>query len=133
MIQASELRIGNWIEEKVLGKIRVHEIMHASVWVLAITLTKERKTEETRYKISINDIEPIPLTPKILKKCGFVKHGERHMAIKHVIGFHIADMQCQIFDGECFSSLTYIESVKYLHQLQNLYFALTNKELNITL
>ena len=81
-------------------------------------------------------VEPIPLTPEILEKCGWVSiynfdFGEgyqyRHDKLKakvtkvaDAIGFHIR-----------FTDFTL--EYQYLHQLQNLYFALCGEELTINL
>jgi hypothetical protein len=62
---------------------------------------------------------PIKLTPQILEKCGFEFNG----------GYFIIPLK---------NSLYGIDKIKvgkgiFLHQLQNLYFALTGEELDINL
>lgn len=70
---------------------------------------------------------PIPLTEEILLKCGF--------EIDDVLApcMHVA----KEWDLEWFIDGVYLDGSNtkavYLHQLQNLYFALKGEELNITL
>jgi len=82
-----------------------------------------------------NNINPIPLTPEILEKCGFewsIYHQAWHkqgfvfdLSERSVGGFfmHKSRLNSEIICPE----------IQYLHQLQNLYFALTNSELTINL
>lgn len=83
-------------------------------------------------------VEPIPLTEEILLKCGFESGGAKQYLF---ITLDKKD-ECYLFfnplgkgiaidqDGkEC----SYEIDLIYLHQLQNLYFALTNEELTINL
>lgn len=81
------------------------------------------------------DIKPIPLTEEILLKCGFeitrqtehpnniwTVYGEEcKFELEHITSFYL-------YDNKCFGT-----KVQYLHQLQNLYFALTNTELTVNL
>lgn len=70
--------------------------------------------------------KPIPLTPELLEKCGFKKYDgygykvAQGYIIKHANGYfyHYHDLRIR---------------VDYLHQLQNLVFALTGKEIEINL
>ena len=73
-------------------------------------------------------VEPISLTEEILLKCGFKKinkiyfrKGALTIEVQSFGHFRVS------FDGKMLVNL------KHLHQLQNLYFALTNEELNIEL
>ena len=80
-------------------------------------------SEVERYK-------PIELTEEILLKCGFEKHFELDNVLC-LLGFSIEDRSGKFnlfYNGACV-----VPSIKYLHQLQNLYFALTGEELNIQL
>jgi hypothetical protein len=78
----------------------------------------------------INHYEPIPLTEEWLLKFGFKKTGmvlridvTPHLELCHIIG----EMRIQTISSEFTNTIP----VKYIHQLQNLYFALTGKELEI--
>jgi hypothetical protein len=76
------------------------------------------------------EIKPIPLTEDILLKCGFKEFGE---------DFKLGDYTFNL-PSKCFcwglqagcNSITDSDIIN-LHQLQNLYFALTNEELEINL
>ena len=114
-MKANELRIGNWIQTniskepvKVLG-VKKGEILDSGVWDYT-----------TRY-------EPIPLTEEWLLKFGFEK-------IRGVYWF----VRGAYFEYEGFDTWTlyqdeqdYLTDLKHVHQLQNLYFALTGDELTI--
>ena len=65
----------------------------------------------------------IPLTPELLEKCVLLKNGE------------FPDIEYfSVMNGSLFFEGNYTAvDIKYLHQLQNIYFALTGNELTITL
>ena len=74
----------------------------------------------------ISDLIPIPLTPEILEKCGFDKATDKfggYLSPLHKGGRIRIDKDNLWWNG-CFST-----EVKHLHQLQNLYYSLTNEEL----
>lgn len=85
------------------------------------------------------DFEPIELTPEILEKCGFDRYTE-------VPNDGIGD-KLEVFEGlygvvfffDVHGALVFkdyhsnMNRPKYLHQLQNLYFALTGEELEVKL
>lgn len=130
MIQAAELR-GNWL---------IHEGEQMNL-----------DTEQMHLLIGLNafdELFPIPLTPEILIACGFkATEYTKHKTNPH-IPQSIRDMD--FFDyrkytllienpqGEywrCFyttdpETVALIGKIESLHQLQNLYFGLTNTELN---
>jgi hypothetical protein len=75
----------------------------------------------------IDEIHPIPLTKEILLKCGFeilpwgyVKKSSMDFGIR---------LNLKTFNYEVSGNNSV--KIQYLHQLQNLYFALTNEELKI--
>ena len=73
-----------------------------------------------------SEVEPIQLTEDILLKCGFSKANGYKQGGYEITTYedgYILDNGYQIMGKTFF----------YLHQLQNLYFALTNEELNIEL
>lgn len=81
-------------------------------------------------------VNPIPLTPEILEQCGFEKDIIDHPVPNHeAFGFYKFHVKIywtkQIKVWYKGSPIDIV--VKYLHQLQNLHFALTGEELEITL
>ena len=90
-----------------------------------------------------NNFQPIPLTEEILLKFGFstTDYKKGYIGIDHKAGGIITDfvLTYPLVIGEFqkhfiweHSKFKYNE-LKYVHQLQNLYFALTNEELTINL
>lgn len=82
---------------------------------------------------TLDCLRPIPLTEELLLKCGFEKcnYGNN----KEFISYKMDWFNCRLAVG-VLSIMGYNnrhQDIKYLHQLQNLYFALTGKELEITL
>ena len=110
MIDAKDLRIGNW----VMG-------IYKPTQIVGIDLTSE-----------FVGCLAIELTEDILLKCGFERHSTNHFWFRY--GFF------------CISILGYVEliswdmkvfkidvKITYLHELQNVIFALTQKELTVQL
>ena len=69
------------------------------------------------------DRDPIPLTEEILLKCGFVKGKMSNV-------FYLGDFEILLPTYFKYKDAHLIK-IKHLHQLQNLYFALTGEELII--
>lgn len=124
MIQANELRIGNWIYWDIPEKKGVfHKVLAVKSNIpntLPISLGE-----------SYDDFSGIPLTHQILEKCGFVvtrttAHPNNIWTLKHEEGvFELEEIKLFFL-----CSSQYEVQVKYLHQLQNLYFCLSGEELN---
>lgn len=108
-MKAEELRIGNWVINGS-GSYTTVDQMDFEQW-------------------TFDNMKPIPLTPEILGKCGFelfpwgwVKKSSNDFGIR---------LQVHSFSYEVSGNNPV--KIKYLHQLQNLYFALTGEELEIKL
>lgn len=132
MIQATELRIGNWVEEVFAGGRGQKQVN----WLMLQDMCK--KTPMFLY-------EPIPLSPDILEKCGFVKEirgkvwefdGEETVYFLNGVDiFHKEDQgffyaTYTRYPGRGFKAGVQVE---HLHHLQNLIFALTGEELTLNL
>lgn len=116
MIQANELRIGNY----VIAKGEIEKVDD----VLLFGINLHHDCWEFEYK----DIKPIELTEEILLKCGFSNFS------KPQYRWLLGDFKLDIDDfAICFMGNWLDIKICYLHQLQNLYFALTNTELKINL
>lgn len=125
---ANELRIGNWVEDNAI--------------VIGSKITQINNiTNEDQSCILL---KPIPLTEEWLLKFGFERDiyhcPENNFDMKDGWSFLIEDLGIYIKFHEDFSFSIYDESddigllikdPEHVHQLQNLYFALTGEELKI--
>lgn len=86
-------------------------------------------------RITLNAIQPIPITPEWLERCGFEKQddGSCNVQIGNTIYLEFSrDLICSITPGVWFDYACKTRSeIKYLHQLQNIYFDLAGEELTI--
>ena len=115
----TELRIGNIIQWNN-KPFKVCRIFTESV-------------ENELWNKPLNELHPIPLTEEIFAKCGFVYiketfsyHNKQHMIQKSLTGVWNVNIFCAN-DIDCFIK------VEYLHELQNLMFAVSKTELLINL
>ena len=128
MIQANELRLGNWVNyPNDDTKYKVLEIFETGISVI---------DSDYGAKIEFYQFSPIPLTPEILEKCGFIKL--RNNWSENVPDtFKINLLNLNNGDGILNLILNAVNApcpkVKYLHQLQNIYFCLCEEELKIEL
>jgi len=138
-MKPEELRIRNWVKDKykdISGQI--------------VRITKpvvDFESKEGRWNgISYDSIRPIPLTPEWLERFGFDEIME---IIEDKEGYEVATMvHMMINKGKSNSEFKLIQTIdgywsldgyetawpklcKYVHQLQNLYYALTGKELEL--
>jgi len=144
MIEAGELRIGNRIKFKdkyftIFGISFLSDIDSKRKGFVVDLIDNIKKINETPFT---KDIEPISLTPEILEKCGF--ENDDNLSIRYSLRI-LDDYELVFgrFDFEpdrkgiwldCDDSF-YSKDLKitYVHQLQNIYFALTGEELQINL
>ena len=122
-MKAEELRIGNYVNEKHYGLRRV-------------VCIDNREGYDNVYRDAYGDatggfIRPIPLTEEWLLKFGLLNLND-----------YSFDGGCLYIDllNKCIGvageeavtcGMIYYAKCEYVHQLQNLYFALTGKELEI--
>ena len=78
--------------------------------------------------------EPIHLTEEWILRFGFIREGEwLGITFNARIGIRFFDgnsAECDIIQDDKFISFKF-EHIKYVHQLQNLYYALSGEELTI--
>lgn len=110
----NELRIGNYVEG--IG-------MEEPIRKILDSIEYNYETEKYELdSLDIQNFKPIPLTEEWLKKFGF----EESIAFLNKGKISIGN------GGKLyFNSWYIIDTPKYVHQLQNLYFALTGEELKI--
>ena len=78
-----------------------------------------------------HDIDPIILTPQILQKCGFRNFIRDEWIISHTTGH--ADFDLTPEGLRLRHPTPSRRPIKYLHQLQNFFFALTGEEIEVNL
>ena len=128
-MEAKELRIGNY----VVYNSEVVKVNNVGRVYLS------HKKEYVSHKILIKNYLPIPLTEEWFVKFLFEKDNNNDYFFK---GFHLEDRNIDTFlpvekilelkdNFGCWYVGAYLRELKHVHQLQNLYFALTSKELTI--
>ena len=134
-MKANELRIGNFIsyrDEKILKVSSIGDCGLRTCNVNGITSGSD----------CIDDYQPIPLTPEILVLNSFGEDNNGHFLLDlqtdylEIIpmkdGFYPMYGQKRETSGDS-DNLVTLNRIDSVHQLQNLYFALTGEELNIDL
>jgi hypothetical protein len=119
MIKANYLRIGNWIK---------HDPSYVENQNFIVSDIQTHR-EKTVNGIEIDDCSPIPLTEEILLKICAKRQIDKNR-------FILSGYEIYIFNGKIvFNPISSTISVvlKSVHQLQNLYFALTGEELKVNL
>jgi hypothetical protein len=119
MIQANELRIGNFVLAK-------------GEWIEIFSITEDGSGGYGYNSLqggmpNFYSCDPISLTPEILERCG-LKNDDGYYHNEDY-SFSIEERGNEYFyeyDGRNIG-----KGCKYLHQLQNLYFALTSEELEV--
>jgi len=130
-MKAEELRIGNYVN---YNDGSGHDDIRKIVGIDQNSVTSIVKGCHFATAIKSNDlIYPIPLSESVLLKCGFVKDDFSKTYVRYSIGnfniIHDTDKGIFICDGIKYT----LVCVQHLHQLQNLYYALTGEELEINL
>jgi hypothetical protein len=114
-MQAEELRIGNYL-------------LHDGYFIKSYSVDGFINIIK-----NIDKYEPIPLTEEWLARFGFTRYYEKSNSF--VNRTHSNFMVLEYYEDTCFftgdEGVNMSTDLKYVHQLQNLYFALTQKELII--
>lgn len=121
-----ELRIGNIIETPTqwIGVVN-------SIRQLLIGVTDK---QGYGYEFGVDLIDPIPITPEWIERLGF-ERGQSKISNCFVFSYGHYKIHINAFGVIYFSHYTmggfYLREVKFVHQIQNLIFALTGEELTI--
>lgn len=128
MIKANDLRAGNIVASKT------HNILKTAIEGFTpqgIVFLRGVSTYDM-----LSNLEPIPLTPEILEKCRAITRAVD-------ISFEPDNDETFVIEadqntvGEYYYSAgegcRFSRNIKYLHELQNLYFAIVGEELKVEL
>jgi hypothetical protein len=122
MVKLYELRIGNFFEIELFPT-------HLKRTIQVSQITRDHVLLDGNWH-HLDKLIPIPVTEEILLKCGF----EKFKWITESNVYKLDDFNCVLDEnglrifGADFNNL---KPLKYLHELQNLYSDLTEKELKI--
>lgn len=127
-MDAKELRIGNWVkcvmDDGYTTQTTVTHLPnnHWADYDIGTHITDGHFIDESF------DVEPIPLTEEWLERFGFENRNRDYFKGSFCVQYadRIFDHNNIFFFGYNGNSI----EIKYVHQLQNLYFALTGEELN---
>lgn len=115
-MKAEELRIGNFIQDG-LDTFTVSGIMENSVCLKEFPIVHESlRIGKVVNSLLLSHFEPIPLTDEWAVKFGYENLGEMALAFSED-GIVSVEFQGSDFKG------------MFVHQAQNLYYALTGEEL----
>lgn len=144
MIDNRELRIGNLVTLSGSLILTVYEIHEDCFYA--------KDAKGSSFKNTWADLQPIPLSEEVLLKSGFIKYQWQDAFYKKIP--YGCSLYIHFFKDEILVSLSvvskdgknedkkkhikignkdYFKNIKYLHQLQNIYYALTGEELEVSL
>ena len=115
---ASELRIGNWV-------------------IFNNHLIKEQQVTFLKSNADLSEISPIPITEEWLIKLGFTHDQvfDKYFIYLPLDKYLLEKLSFRTNEGFiCLDGIKYrtlLKTVTHVHQLQNLYFALSGQELTI--
>jgi hypothetical protein len=142
MIQANELRIGNLVQIEIDDEIYYTKVEGIKKSEVSLSLSiRGYKWDD------LEDIDPIPITHEILEKAGF----EKKLLNQYFYpgGFQLSLFKIANYSGDAYfdydsnegylrllssdggDTSSVIEKIQFLHQLQNIYFALAGEELKV--
>lgn len=127
-----ELRIGNWVMDRRGNEFQIDHwetrnkvsAKSNATMCMGVLMETHPLTEYVDY------LKPIPLTEEWLLKFGFEKQDNNWKTLNlnfATIGWERLAGITLSFEMESI----YLPHIEYVHQLQNLYFALTNEELKL--
>jgi hypothetical protein len=125
MLKPNELRIGNWVHHKLNWSHRNDQNA-----LKEFDFQIDERDFHGYCECTLlfeSDLEPILINEDWLLKIGFIKTDLGYEINTFVLKF-ICWNETQYFYG---SITDIIVEIHYIHQLQNLYFAITGKELTL--
>lgn len=125
-MEATELRLGNKIysnEFDIDNGCDVLQIVDCDYYAI----------HEIFKGNKVNKYSPIPITENLLLKIGFEysKTTDKFFIKDNTFGISTADNKFRFIQGNLVCQLI-LRDLKYVHELQNLYYALTGNELSLS-
>lgn len=147
MIHTQELMLGNWVEYStgLNGESRSFPMYVTAIFDDEVYLDFPGNDADP-WEVRDEDLLGIPITAELLEKCGFIRSSLREYGSNC---FFIGLLKSWIVNGELFLTSHCIDSeftkinremavskiykINFIHELQNAYFMLTKKHLEVKL
>ena len=116
-MEANELRVGNWVSVNNFHTVQVWAIKPPEIVVRGAA----------SFHAEMKEVQGIPLTEEWLKRADFNFKGflrKEFIRNGKIITFYLCDVS-----GYGFETSQGIKRIHFVHQLQNLFFALEQEEL----
>ena len=129
MVQHKDLRVGNYIDYQD----SVYKV--TAISPKKIQLQPAAGVEAIKVDVAL--LNGITVTDELVRQCGFEQnwlfpHLKAYRHKKHLFNINIVGKACEVSFGLIAANMAIIyQRNMYLHQLQNLYYALTLEELEI--
>jgi len=134
-MKANELRVGNYVKLTKEAKEDFSNVIGEKINnYFSVTFFNPDGVDFDGYDFTFEELEPIPLTEYIFKDIDGVEKAPYDDDIKDYYLIKRCGFFDIIYEDDDNIYIDFgdtLKKVKYLHQLQNLYFALTSKELTI--
>lgn len=129
MIKAAELRIGNFLHGDNDPDMYVVSIdANSGVEMGFLGMSLDEANDYGLWHYDFSDLKPIPLTEEWLVKFGYEDKNKHNFF--GTLGLLISNKHYYVsFTSENGVCIFQKHEIKSVHQLQNLYFALTGEEL----
>ncbi|RYD56997.1 MAG: hypothetical protein EOP56_09325 [Sphingobacteriales bacterium] len=123
MIQANELRLKNWVQDR-------------DEYLQVVALDNDNAiVQDPNIKMTyeLSKLSGIPLTHAILEAAGFENEDMHDLGVRIYTPISTETDYCLSFVNGTIWLEEHDTGAKYVHQLQNLYYSLTQTELQIKL
>lgn len=130
-MRTGELRLGNYVYVRMLGRPEDQPNQVVSIYSYKVMLKPVAGDE---FECSIPNLKGIPLTENFLLTIGMNRHATRnHLILTDtlVVGIENHVLSLFAFDEEDNEYIKLME-IQYLHQLQNVYYSATGRELDLS-
>lgn len=140
-MEANQLRIGNYVDILTITKIKIPMKCYKMIGNISFfevhlyDIDKPFASQKEHYTVDVSDICGIPLTEEWLLKAGFEKLMSGMFFQRQILNDYtkiIIDHKFMSVEISVSGLSVKVSECKYLHQLQNLIFALTQTELQLT-
>lgn len=137
MIDPKDLRIRNLVSCKVIGDTYTDRKPYYSECIYAVTGLRGGFVwldigHDAEQKVPCDNVQRITITEEWLKRAGFVRSTvfDSFWSLGIIcIGLFANHNTLDLYDNDEDTSIELGINIEYVHQLQNLYFALTGEEL----